>query len=323
MHQRIQLLAVAVTLTVVFPPVASADEGGVSFWLPGQYGSFAATPGAPGWSWATVYLHSSVSSGAGKKFPRGGKLDVGLEGRGDLVLFGPTYTAADPVLGGQLAVSVLGFGGRNSAEVDAVITGPGGRTISGSKEEAFTGFGDVIPEATLKWNHGVNNYMAYVMGDIPVGAYDPERLANMGLGHGAVDAGGGYTYFNPDTGTEASVVAGLTYNFENPDTDYQNGIDGHIDWGVSKFVNEHLFAGVAGYYFQQLSGDSGEGATLGDFKSRVAAVGPQLGYLFPIGDKMQGALSAKAYWEFAAENRPKGWNLWLGFAISPAPPKTQ
>ena len=87
--------------------------------------------------------------------------------------------------------------------------------------------------------------------------------------------------------------------------------------GVSQFLNEQLFVGAVGYYLQQLAGDSGEGATLGDFKSRIAGIGPQLGYLFPIGDKVQGALNAKAYWEFAAENRPEGWNLWLGFAISP------
>ena len=74
---------------------------------------------------------------------------------------------------------------------------------------------------------------------------------------------------------------------------------------------------------QQLTGDSGEGATLGDFKSRVAGIGPQVGYLFPIGGKMQGTLSVKAYWEFAAKNRPEGWNAWVSFAISPAAPKKE
>lgn len=34
---------------------ASADEFGVSFWLPGLYGSFAAVPGKPGWSFASIY----------------------------------------------------------------------------------------------------------------------------------------------------------------------------------------------------------------------------------------------------------------------------
>ncbi len=71
-----------------------------------------------------------------------------------------------------------------------------------------------------------------------------------------------------------------------------------------------------GYYFQQVTGDSGTGAILGDFKSRVAGVGPQIGYLFPIND-MQGYVNVKAYKEFAAENRPEGWNVWLTFQLSP------
>ena len=90
---------------------------------------------------------------------------------------------------------------------------------------------------TLKWNNGVHNWMTYVTGDIPVGAYDPNRLANIGIGHGAIDGGGGYTYLNPATGHDFSGVAGFTYNFKNQDTQYQNGIDFHFDWGASQFLS--------------------------------------------------------------------------------------
>ena len=105
--------------------------------------------------------------------------------------------------------------------------------------------------------------MVYLTGNIPVGDYDPDRLANLGLGHGAIDAGYGYTYFDPAARNEFSVVAGMTYNFENPDTDYQSGIDGHLDFGLSKFLSEQVQVGAVGYFYQQLTGDSGEGATLG------------------------------------------------------------
>ncbi len=47
--------------------------------------------------------------------------------------------------------------------------------------------------------------------------------------------------------------------------------------------------------------------------------GPQIGYIFPVG-YMQGYLNLKGYWEFEAENRPEGWNVWLTFAISPGAP---
>jgi hypothetical protein len=51
----------------------------------------------------------------------------------------------------------------------------------------------------------------------------------------------------------------------------------------------------------------------------VFGIGPQLGYVIPMGDH-QGYLNLKGYKEFGAEHRPEGWNVWLTFAISPAPP---
>ena len=301
--------------------VARADEGGVSFWLPGLFGSFAAVPGVPGWSVATFYVHPSVSASGGKEFFLGNKIVAGVQGRGDLVGLGPAYTFSTPVLGGQASVSLFGVGGRNWASIDATLTGPGGNEISGSKSQALTSVGDLLPQATLKWNQGVNNYMIYGTGDIPVGDYDSARLANLGLGHGAIDGGAGYTYLNPANRLEFSAVAGVTYNLTNSSTQYQNGIDGHLDMGASYFLTKEINMGLVGYYFQQLTGDRGLGATLGPFKSRVAGVGPQLNYFFPVGDKIQGVVNVKAYREFAAENRPEGWNVWLTIAFSPAPPK--
>jgi hypothetical protein len=67
--------------------------------------------------------------------------------------------------------------------------------------------------------------------------------------------------------------------------------------------------------------------TLADVRamSRVFGVGPQVGYIVPLG-KWQGYLNLKGYWEFEAENRPEAWNVWLTFALSPAaappPPST-
>lgn len=43
---------------------AVADENGISFWVPGFFGSLAATPQQPGWSLANIYYHTSVSAGA-------------------------------------------------------------------------------------------------------------------------------------------------------------------------------------------------------------------------------------------------------------------
>ena len=103
----------------------------------------------------------------------------------------------------------------------------------------------------------------------------------------------------PATGHEFSAVAGLTYNLENPSTNYKNGVDFHLDWAASQYLSKQIFVGPVGYVYDQLSCDSGSGDRVGCFESRVVGIGPQIGYLFPIGN-MQGYLNFKAYAEFDA-----------------------
>jgi hypothetical protein len=328
-------LGAAMLLFGSLTEAAYADESGVSFWLPGQFGSLAAAPGVAGWSGAEVYYHTTLAaSGAVAaareiqigRFPAtvNVSLNANLNAQADLLLLNPTYTFATPVLGGQLAIGVTGIFGRASADINGTLTVAAGQLIAtrmGSIGDSLTSVGDLYPMTTLKWNAGVHNFMTYVTGDIPVGAYDPTRLANIGIGHGAIDGGGGYTYFNPQTGHEFSVVAGFTYNFKNPDTQYQNGVDFHIDWGASQFLSKQIFVGLVGYAYQQVTDDFGQNPILGGFRSRVLGIGPQIGYLFPVGN-MQGYLNLKGYGEFDAANRPSGWNTWLTFSISPTTPSS-
>jgi hypothetical protein len=313
--------------------VSRADESGTSFWLPGTYGSLAAVPGTPGWAVASVYYHTSVSAGADVAAAReiqigrfnptlNVNLNANLHASADLAIIVPSYTFATPVLGGQLAVQMGTIVGSTSANVNGTLTAslpPFTLMRTDSIGDTVTGVGDLYPLASLKWNMGVNNFMTYVTGDIPVGNYNSMSLANLGLGHGAVDSGGGYTYFNPATGHEFSAVAGFTYNFKNTATQYQSGVDFHLDWGASQFLSKQFFVGLVGYAYDQVTGDSGSGNRVGAFESRVFSVGPQLGYIFPISGK-QGFLGLKSYFEFDAKNRPEGWNTWLTFAISDAPP---
>jgi hypothetical protein len=315
------------------PSVALADESGTSFWLPGTYGSLAAAPGTPGWAVAAVYYHTSVSAGADVAASREVQigrfnptlnvtLNANLHASADLAIVVPSYVFATPVLGGQLAVQMGTILGTTSANVNGTLMAslpPFGLVRTDSISDTTVGFGDLYPLASLKWNMGVNNFMTYVTGDIPVGNYSSTSLSNLGLGHGAIDAGGGYTYFNPATGREFSAVAGVTYNFMNPTTQYQSGVDFHLDWGASQFLSKQFFIGLVGYAYQQLTADSGAGDRIGSFESRVFAAGPQLGYIFPVAGK-QGFLGVKSYFEFGAKNRPEGWNTWLTFAISEAPP---
>ncbi|KRQ17092.1 phenol degradation protein meta [Bradyrhizobium manausense] len=335
MMKAFAVIAIAAVASV--PTKASADESGISFWIPGTFGSLAATPQQPGWTAAAIYYHTSVSAGADVARAREiqigripanltATLNANVNANVDLGLLNATYVFATPVLGGQASASLIGIYGANTTSLNGLVTGtlalPGGSipfSRFDSISDSVTGFGDLIPQFALRWNAGVNNYMTYITGDIPVGAYQSTRLANIGLGHGTIDAGGGYTYFNPQTGHELSGVLGFTYNFKNTDTQYQSGVDMHFDWGASQFLTKQVQVGLVGYVYKQLGCDSGFADRVGCFRSQVAAAGPQVGFIFPVGD-MQGYLNLKAYKEFAAENRPEGWNAWVTFVISPAAP---
>jgi hypothetical protein len=331
--RRVVFATAILAASCLAPIGASADEGGVSFWLPGTFGSLAAVPVTPGWSLGTTYYHTSVSAGADVAASREiaiGKfnptlnlnLQANLNANADIGLITPMYTFASPVLGGQLTLGMTAIVGHSDASLAGTVTAsipPFTIVRSDSISDSVTGAGDLYPLATLKWHQGTDNFMVYGMGDIPVGNYSSTSLANLGIGHGAMDAGAGYTYFDPTKGHEFSVVGGFTYNLVNTSTNYQNGVDFHIDWGASQFLSKQFFIGAVGYLYNQVSGDSGAGDLVGSFESRVVGAGPQIGYIFPLGD-MQGYLNLKGYAEFDAHDRPSGYNVWLTFAISPTAP---
>jgi hypothetical protein len=225
--------AVATALALA-APWASADEVGESFWTPGSFGSLAATPTQPGFSLSSGYYHTATTAGsdvARARLIRIGRLSGTVEesvsaisiSPEDLATVTPGYTFATSVLGGQAAIALTATYGRKRTIDDVTISGErllGSSALTLSRFESIsdtiTGFGDLSPQASLRWNSGVHNIMTYMTGNIPVGAYDRARLSNIGIGHGAVDGGAGYTYFNEQTGYEFSAVAGLTYNFINP-----------------------------------------------------------------------------------------------------------
>jgi hypothetical protein len=332
MTKKFTIIAAALAAAALVPQASRADEGGVSMWIPGFYGSLAATPLQPGFSFASILYHTSVSADAAVAVSR--EITIGrfnpvvdinaaaqLRSPPSVLLAIPSYTFATPVLGGQATVVALQGIGYSRVSIDALIeanVGPFSITREEHLFDARYGFTDLGLQGNLRWNHGVHNFMTYGYVNVPSGTYNSTQLANLGIGHWAVDGGAGYTYFNPQTGHEFSGVLGFTYNFINPSTQYKNGIDMHFDWGASQFLSKQLQIGLVGYAYQQLTCDSGTGDRVGCFESRVFGIGPQLGYIFPIGTTHQGYFNVKGYKEFEAENRPEGWNVWLTLSISPA-----
>jgi hypothetical protein len=182
---------------------------------------------------------------------RGRILSSGLSSSFDGLFIAPTYTPDTTILGGRPSFSLTFAPAYNTSSANVSL----GRLFA-SRSDSLVGGSDLYPTAQLYWNIGNHNIMAYVTGAIPVGSYNPNRLSNIGIGHGAIDAGGAYTYLNTQTGTEFSATLGLTKNFENPSTNYTNGTDSHLDLAAAQFLTEQFFIGPVGYYYQQLTADS-------------------------------------------------------------------
>ena len=280
---------------------ARADEGGVSFWLTGQYGSFAAIAPAPGWSMPLAFYGYDGSIGVETELQRGKFLSAGLKSSFEALFVTPTYTPDTMILGARPSFS-LAFAPGYNATTGSVAEGP----LFASRTDTMFGASDLFPTGQLFWNPGgVNNFMTYLTGDIPVGSYNPNSLAGIGIGHAAIDGGGAYTYLNLKTGTEFSATLGFTKNFENYSTHYTNGIDSHLDLAASLFLTQQLFVGLVGYYYQQLTADSGQLPILGPDQSRTRGIGPQIGYNFNVGGQSISA-NLRGYVEFDSYRRLQG-----------------
>jgi hypothetical protein len=151
-------------VSAVTPQLSIADEGGVSFWLPGTFGSLAAVPGQPGWSFATFGYNTNVSAGANVAAAREieiGALNPTLRANLSATLHADVafdfstldYVFATPVLGGQLSLAMGGLFGQSTADVNGTLTASLGPFIAGRPlniDSGVTGFGDLSPQAYLK-----------------------------------------------------------------------------------------------------------------------------------------------------------------------------
>jgi hypothetical protein len=131
---RLMRCAISFAAVASITSGARADEGGVSFWVPGFFGSLAAAPQQPGWSLATIYYHTSISAGADVGLSRDitiGRVPANLtansslmvSGTGDLGFVIPTYVFATPVLGAQASASLAGAYGVVNSNLGGSLSG--------------------------------------------------------------------------------------------------------------------------------------------------------------------------------------------------------
>ena len=248
---------------------AKAAEGGFSFYLPGTAGDIALAQSAePGDLQLanTVYFQQGNVDAAVLQ----GNVNLGVDL--DLVLdvVSAGYTFERKVLGAAYSVGAAIPFGRASLEAEVERAGGGFRSANGDSAD----IGDIaVVPLELTWRFG--DYLSVQFGQaifVPTGGYDDDKVVNIGLNRWGFDTTLSTTYFNLETGTELSLAPGILFNTENNDTDYDTGTEFHIDVTVNQFLSETFALGLRGYYYNQISDDSG--GRLGGFQGESGGLGP-------------------------------------------------
>jgi len=293
-------------LLQVTPTMAAESAKGV--YLLGFRSQYAGVLPGPGAFYQNdVYIYGG-SAGATREIEIGGIVAADIDAT--VILEIPTFSYLTPAFGGLFGISYTQPTGWQ--EISASITGPQGGTI-GVTQDAYQ-FGDPFVSAFWGSNEGNWNWNIATGVNIPIGQWEEGSLVNLGFNRWAVDVTGSATYLDTTTGLEASAALGFTFNGDNLDIDYQTGTEMHIEWSLTQITPSGFSFGVAGYHYQQLTGDSGSDAKLGAFKGQVTAIGPALGLTLPMADR---ALTAKfrGYYEFNVENRLEGVSAFATLAI--------
>lgn len=283
------------------PSAAFAAEGGASHYLPGAGGDILlAAPPEPGLQGAYMLWYQSGSTDVSILE---GRVSFGLDLDLFLNIASLSYTFDKPVMGGRYTIGVaIPFG---SADLNGTLTGPLGNRFAFSDDSFDLSDIALIP-FQMNWTSDRWSFKLSESIVAPTGGYDTSgnNLANLGRNYWSFDTLGAVTWFNPESGTEVSFAPGVMINTNNPDTDYKTGTEFHADLVANQFLSETFAVGLRGYYYKQLSGDNGSGATLGDYKSRSYAAGPGLVWIPEFGN---GRFTVLGKWmhDFSADNRFK------------------
>ena len=290
------------------PRFSNGAEGGYSNYVAGSYGDFGMAL-APTETWTLrndIYYYdaSTVLS------VRSGNLELGAELEFLMNFTTLLYKPEVELFGAQFAAGI--FVPFVDLDIDSSISI--GDSVF-SSNDGTSGLGDValIPFA-LYWNRK-NFHMSFAEFVItPTGDYDVKNSINNGLNYWSFDTNFALTYLNPETGRDVSFNIGYIFNTENDDTNYQTGQELHLDVVYNQFLSETFAIGLQGFYLKQITGDSGSGALLGNFKAEAAGLGPALMWTKQIGDQ-NVTFIAKWLHEFHAENRLEGDHIFLSFAL--------
>ena len=303
---------------------ARATESAKQIYLLGYRSSLAGVMPPPG-----VYVQSDKFLYEADASP---SLDIEIDGRifvdvkAEIKLEVPTFIwiTKQQILGGSLGFFAITPVGWQKVNVGAQLSGPNGLTIGGKQKKELTSYADPFVLSYLGWHAGNFHWQVGAGTTIPVGDYKKGRIANWGFGDDVwgFDVGAAFTWFDQQRGLELTVSPGVTFRTENTATNYKSGDELHVEWAAMKHLATGQSLGLVGYHFEQLTGDSGSGALLGDFKGRATALGAQVGFNFNLAGR-QASLKLKGFQEFNVRNRLTARHGWLTFAIPLSQPRTK
>jgi len=300
------LIAAAAAL-LAGPWAAQAGEGGVSHVMPGANATMLdLPPTTPGWFFKPMYINYRGDTTA--KLPTAVGIVANAEATTNTIALGGGYGFEQKVLGAHYGVAA--FVPYSWVDISAETAAIGGKRIQNS----VSGIGDVtIVPVLMAWKSGDVQYDYLLPIYAPTGSYKVGRLGNTGLNYWTFDPIVGASYNNAKSGFNAAAHLGYAMNTENGDTQYKSGNVLHLDASVQQIFP--LGSGLANigaeaWYFDQLTCDSGAGATLGCFKGRTAGIGPVLGYIQPIGQQRM-LFELKWLPELETRKRLNGDYIWF------------
>jgi len=310
---RKMTLGALVALAILFSLSVHAEEGGSGHYAPGGYASFIDTlPGKPGLAIANFFNFYEGDASVSKQLPFGGLITAGIDATAYSDTIVALYETPLQLLGGYYGVGVAIPYVWMKAEGE--VTGPLGNTFT--KRDSANGIGDILfYPFMLGWTGlGGDLKSDFRLGIYaPTGDYDKGELANVGKNYWTFEPAVSLSYISSKIGLELTAFAGMDFNTENHKTDYQTGTQFHLDFTVAEhlpLLGGIIGIGANGFYYQQISGDSGSGARLGDFKGRTVGIGPVLSYITKIWGK---DLVAEVKWlpEIDVKNRIEGDYIWF------------
>ena len=241
---------------------------------------------------------------------RGGEIALGLDQSSFLEILSFTHVTNYQLLGGDVFGSL--FVPFTNANVSGTLETPLGNFF---REESASGYTDMSVVGGLGWHTEKLHWNFVTTVYMPTGNFDTGALAYTGMGYWTVEPAVGFTYLNMENGRQISLFAALDFNSQNPQTDYKSGDEFHLDFLLAQHLGEKFAVGLTGYYYDQLTNDSGAGALLGGYQGQAVALGPALQY----ATKLRGHdLSAefKYFREFDVRNRFRGNNYWFNLAYA-------